>query len=163
MRATVRPKKNPPNQHREVQVDVHKMLENPDQIQYFPPDLGLGTPAPAPLVLIHDGGGTTFQYYMLDLLGREMYGVSNPHFESGKKWNSIREMGETYAGFIRSAIPSGKILLGGENLFRLLSISADSFPCSTRVTMWTSSGADMDVDADGGIMNRMVLGRFPLP
>ncbi|KAM5473086.1 hypothetical protein MauCBS54593_002800 [Microsporum audouinii] len=75
-----------------------------------------GCESAAPLVLIHDGGGTSVNYYYLHSLDRAVYAIQNPSFYSGKAWeDGIPEMGETYAQFIRSHIASGPILLGGES------------------------------------------------
>ncbi|EGS17514.1 uncharacterized protein CTHT_0068440 [Thermochaetoides thermophila DSM 1495] len=52
---------------------------------------------PAPLVLVHDGGGTTFCYHFLGYLGRPVYGIDNPHYDSGKAWEGgIPEMAREY-------------------------------------------------------------------
>ena len=68
-----------------------------------------------PLVLIHDSGGTLFSYYCLGNLASDVYGISNPHFSSGRPWKGgVRQMAKLYAKFIRSVIPNGKILLGGK-------------------------------------------------
>ncbi|MCJ1464844.1 hypothetical protein MMC07_003459 [Pseudocyphellaria aurata] len=70
-----------------------------------------------PLVLIHDGGGTVFQYFLLSPIFRPLYGIANPHFESGAPWHGgLREMAAYYAKLIKMAIPSGQILLGGWSL-----------------------------------------------
>lgn len=67
-----------------------------------------------PLILIHDGGGTAFQYFLLSPIFRPLYGIANPHFESGEPWSGgLREMAAHYAKLIQMAIPSGQILLGG--------------------------------------------------
>lgn len=80
------------------------MDENPHLIQ--PPSLS--HPAPAlPLILIHDGGGTTFAYHCLPTLPRAVYGISNPRFTSGGKWEGgVEEMGRLYAGMIRALVSS---------------------------------------------------------
>ncbi|KAG5929620.1 hypothetical protein E4U53_002411 [Claviceps sorghi] len=46
---------------------------NPTQIQFVPP----GPANPPPLVLVHDGGGTTFSYFLLGSLGRDVWAVHN--------------------------------------------------------------------------------------
>lgn len=38
----------------------------------------------APLVLIHDGGGTTASYYALTNLDHNIYGIENPLFHASK-------------------------------------------------------------------------------
>jgi Thioesterase domain len=67
-----------------------------------------------PLVLIHDGGGTTFSYHCLGSLQRTVYAISNPRFYSGRAWaGGIAAMARVYADLIRSVVPSRKVLLGG--------------------------------------------------
>ena len=76
----------------------------------------------APLVLIHDGGGTIVSYHYLRPLSRTVYAIQNPRLYSGQKWSSgMREMAEMYADFIRLALPSGNVLLGGKS-WRLVEI-----------------------------------------
>ncbi|KAI9708853.1 MAG: putative secondary metabolism biosynthetic enzyme [Candelaria pacifica] len=73
--------------------------------------------AATPLILIHDGGGTIFQYFLLAPLSRPVYGIMNPHFETGNSWpGGLHEMATNYAKLIQTAIPSGQILLGGWSL-----------------------------------------------
>ncbi|KAM5450209.1 hypothetical protein MaudCBS49596_004584 [Microsporum audouinii] len=86
-----------------------------------------GCESAAPLVLIHDGGGTSVNYYYLHSLDRAVYAIQNPSFYSGKAWeDGIPEMGETYAQFIRSHIASGPILLGGWSLGGMVSLEIAS-------------------------------------
>jgi hypothetical protein len=69
---------------------------------------------PEPLFLIHDGGGTVFSYFLLGSLGRTVYGISNPSFETELTWaNGIASMAEYYVKLIKATCPSGDILLGG--------------------------------------------------
>jgi len=97
--------------------------ENPNLI--FEPLPGApGHDAP-PLVLIHDGGGTTYSYYFLDLPGRPVYGLANPHFHSGERWHGgLSEMGRHYAKLIRDVVlpDGGPVILGGWSLGGLLSL-----------------------------------------
>lgn len=71
-----------------------------------------------PLVLIHDGGGTVFNYWTLGPLHRQMYAISDPAFDSGAEWKSwdggLKQMAELYCNMIRKEIGTGKILLGGK-------------------------------------------------
>ncbi|PGG99840.1 hypothetical protein AJ79_08392 [Helicocarpus griseus UAMH5409] len=88
-------------------------------IQPAPPGLEAATP----LVLIHDGGGTTVSYCYLDSLDREVYGIQNPRLYSGKPWeNGLPEMAKIYADLILSVVPSGPLLLGGWSLGGILSL-----------------------------------------
>lgn len=68
----------------------------------------------APLVLLHDGGGTIYSYHALGPLHRNVYGISNPKFDAEHQWEGgIPEMANTYANMIRDNVPKGEILLGG--------------------------------------------------
>lgn len=72
-----------------------------------------------PLFLFHDGGGTILPYYFLESLDRNVWGISYPHIYNGELFeNGIEGMGELYAGFVRSKIPRGKVLLGGKFALR---------------------------------------------
>jgi hypothetical protein len=74
-----------------------------------------------PLVLIHDGGGTVFNYWTLGPLHRQMYAISDPAFDSGAEWKGwdggLKQMAELYCNMIRKEIGKGKILLGGKCFF----------------------------------------------
>lgn len=88
-----------------------------------------------PIILFHDGGGTTFTYHLLDPLGRFVYAVANPHWRSGERFEGgLEEMGRIYADYVRLAVakpgfpamkrPDGRkrILLGGWSLGGFLSL-----------------------------------------
>ncbi|PGH05288.1 hypothetical protein GX51_03009 [Blastomyces parvus] len=76
-----------------------------------------------PLVLIHDGGGTTVSYCYLDSLERAVYGIQNPRLYSGQPWDhGLPEMARVYADLILSVVPSGPLLLGGWSLGGILSL-----------------------------------------
>lgn len=83
-----------------------------------------GNEALAPLVLLHDGGGTIYSYHALGPLHRNVYGISNPKFDSeDRAWEGgIPEMAQTYADMIRENVPHGKILLGGWSFGGLLAM-----------------------------------------
>ncbi|OAX81539.1 hypothetical protein ACJ72_04118 [Emergomyces africanus] len=88
-------------------------------IQHAPP----GQEKATPLILIHDGGGTTVSYYYLDHLDRAVYGIQNPRLYSGEPWDhGLPEMARVYADLILSVVPSGPLLLGGWSLGGLLSL-----------------------------------------
>ncbi|POS72138.1 Amt4 [Diaporthe helianthi] len=93
---------------------IYEAEDGPDPLRY----------SHIPLVLIHDGGGTCFSYYCLNPIGRIVYEIHNPHFYSAKPWpGGIPEMARHYVGLIRnSAVPRGRILLGGWSLGGLLSL-----------------------------------------
>lgn len=92
------------------------MTLNPDYIQYPTPSL---RPPQTPLVLFHDGGGTTFSYHLLGSLGgRAVYGIHNPHFYHAEQgWaDGLPEMAWHYAQLIKKTIPKGDVILGGWSL-----------------------------------------------
>ncbi|KAK4127995.1 alpha/beta-hydrolase [Parathielavia appendiculata] len=103
--------------------------ENPSLIQEGPDpsendDVASPWPKkPTPLVLIHDGGGTIFSYHCLGDLGRPVYGIANPRYEheSGEP-STIPEMARQYLQFIKSAVPSGDVIIGGWSLGGLISL-----------------------------------------
>ncbi len=87
-----------------------------------------GTGKKLPLVLIHDGGGTIFNYFLLEELDREVWGIYSPKWESGETWEGgIREMAVEYLRLIRTVIPQGNFLLGGESSIRAL-LSSKKYP-----------------------------------
>ena len=87
------------------------MQENPSLVQ-SPPPSKQGT---APLILIHDGGGTTFSYHCLHSLDRAVYAIHNPRFYSGRAWSGgIATMAKVYVELIRAVVPSGNLILGGQ-------------------------------------------------
>ncbi|KZF21967.1 alpha/beta-hydrolase [Xylona heveae TC161] len=76
-----------------------------------------------PLYLIHDGGGTIYAYHLLPDLGRTLYGIHNPKFESGNQWKGgLLEMAQTYARDIEKTKPQNGIILGGWSLGGILAI-----------------------------------------
>ncbi|KAH6651958.1 Alpha/Beta hydrolase protein [Truncatella angustata] len=77
-----------------------------------------------PLILMHDGGGTTFSYHCLDFTNRPLYGVENVHLHEGGWWDGgIVEMARHYIGLISKALPrGGDIILGGWSLGGILSL-----------------------------------------
>lgn len=79
---------------------------NPTLIQ--PPALPLpanSRTSRTPLFLIHDGGGTTFDYFFLGDLRRTTYGIHNPNFSTGVPWDGgIPQLASLYIVFIRSLL-----------------------------------------------------------
>nr|POF13846.1 hypothetical protein CFP56_02870 [Quercus suber] len=79
---------------------------NPEQLQY-------GRGSAVPLFLLHDGGGTIFNYHLLGDMGRDVYGIQDPKFSSHDGWSGgIPEMARAYVELIRKMTPSGAIVLG---------------------------------------------------
>ncbi|KAI0123786.1 Alpha/Beta hydrolase protein [Xylariales sp. AK1849] len=77
-----------------------------------------------PLILVHDGGGTTFSYHCLDPTNRPLYGIQNAHLDDGGWWDGgIPEMARHYIGLISKVLPAGgDIILGGWSLGGILSL-----------------------------------------
>ena len=108
------------------------MDDNPETVQ---PPSPSHPPSALPLILIHDGGGTSFAYHCLPPLPRAVYAIRNPRFDTGGRWaGGVREMAAVYAGMIRALISSSsdfprrgasgrpEILLGGWSLGGYLSL-----------------------------------------
>jgi thioesterase domain-containing protein len=78
-----------------------------------------------PLVLIHDGGGTIFSYHMLPSLGRPLYGIADPRFNSGVPWErGVADMAAAYIPHIKAAAgPRGRVVLGGWSLGGLTALN----------------------------------------
>lgn len=86
--------------------------QNPLQVQYLPRNRQARSTTP--LVLIHDGGGTTFGYFMLGALNRDVWAIHNPNFFTTEPWEGgMDEMARHYIGLLVKAGISGTILLGG--------------------------------------------------
>lgn len=85
---------------------------NPSRVQLAPPyKRKSGTP---PLVLIHDGGGTTFGYFILGSLNRDVWAIHNPHYwDSGIMDGGMDGMARHYIELIEKAGIRGPIMLGG--------------------------------------------------
>jgi thioesterase domain-containing protein len=67
-----------------------------------------------PLFLIHDGGGTIFNYFLLKPLGRPVWGIHNPRFYDGEVCEGgIRQMATEYLQLILSVHPVGDVMIGG--------------------------------------------------
>ncbi|KAI6784865.1 uncharacterized protein J7T54_007959 [Emericellopsis cladophorae] len=77
-----------------------------------------------PLVLIHDGGGTSFAYFLLGELERDVWAIHDPNYWQGKTWpGGMDEMARHYIVLMHNAGIRGKILLGGWSLGGLLSMT----------------------------------------
>ena len=87
---------------------------NNNSLQVIQP--GTSFSAATPLFLIHDAGGTLYSYYSLGDLQRPVYGIVNPHFDSGAPWEGgISEMAQSYYTMIRRQVRKGDVLLGGKH------------------------------------------------
>jgi hypothetical protein len=70
-----------------------------------------------PVVLIHDGGGSTFGYYTLGDLQpeRELWAIHNPDFKRSRPYPmTMEEMAQNYIYLIQSSGIRGPIYLGGK-------------------------------------------------
>ena len=68
-----------------------------------------------PLLLIHDGSGLVSYIRNLPPLGRDLWGIHNPHVINGRPWESVVSMAVEYAKYTTEA-GLGPVLLGGWNL-----------------------------------------------
>lgn len=71
-----------------------------------------------PVVLIHDGGGQIFGYYILDELrpARELWAIYNPDYDRKEPYPlTMEEMARNYIQLIESSGIRGPIYLGGEH------------------------------------------------
>ncbi|KAK1146385.1 hypothetical protein N8T08_003172 [Aspergillus melleus] len=76
-----------------------------------------GDSSRTPLFLLHDAGGTVYNYYKLGNVGRPIYAISNPWIKAKTKWEggAMRFVHE-YIKLIKSVVSSGEILIGGWSL-----------------------------------------------
>ena len=89
----------------------------PLQFETLPLSIQRANPSPPlPLFLFHDGSGLVDYYYRLQPLGRNIWGIPNPNFVSGKPWTSLTSMAASYANHILSTT-SGPVLLGGKSFY----------------------------------------------
>lgn len=70
-----------------------------------------------PLFLIHDGSGLINYYDRLSPLGRDAWGIHNPHLvnEVPWPWNSLVSMATEYANYVLK-VTSDSVLIGGKAL-----------------------------------------------
>ncbi|KAI0799941.1 Alpha/Beta hydrolase protein [Xylaria sp. FL0064] len=75
------------------------------------------------LVLIHDGGGTTVNYYYLGDLERPVYGISNEKLVDEAAWpGGINQMARTYVDLILAEPPRGPLIFGGWSVGGLIAL-----------------------------------------
>ena len=67
----------------------------------------------APLFMIHDGSGLINSYEQMDEIGRQFYGIKDPHFGTPESWTDIRSMGKEYARLVAGQSDGGPVILGG--------------------------------------------------
>ncbi|KAI0836019.1 alpha/beta-hydrolase [Hypoxylon sp. FL0890] len=102
---------------------IYEYITNPALIYQGPSEAILSKPR-APLILVHDGGGTTFSYHLLDPIDRPLWGIENARLHDGGWWEGgISQMATHYIGLLGKIMPQGgDILLGGWSLGGLLSL-----------------------------------------
>lgn len=89
---------------------------NPVQVQFVPSHCEENPPNP--LVLIHDGGGAIFSYFLLGALNRDVWAIYNPKYFEGEAWEGgIDEMAHHYVDLIIKTGLKGNIILGGKCLY----------------------------------------------
>ncbi|RYC54509.1 hypothetical protein CHU98_g11701 [Xylaria longipes] len=75
------------------------------------------------LVLIHDGGGTTVNYYYLGDLERHVWGISNEKLADDAAWpGGINQMARTYIDLILPELPPGPLIFGGWSVGGLIAL-----------------------------------------
>ncbi|KAI9044183.1 thioesterase domain-containing protein [Aspergillus affinis] len=106
-------RKRPQGESKSLNSQSRVIMEpNPGLIQDCPQDY----PNSTPLVLFHDGGGTTISYYHIGPLNRTVYGIADPHFFTGRAWSGLPRMARIYANLIQSTVKSARVFLGGWSL-----------------------------------------------
>ncbi|KAG6040928.1 hypothetical protein E4U41_006579, partial [Claviceps citrina] len=82
---------------------------NPTQVQSAPP----GRRGALPLVLMHDGGGTTFSYFLLGSLSRDVWAVHDSRYFEGRAWEGgVEELAGAYLGYLAGEGIMGRVVLG---------------------------------------------------
>lgn len=95
-----------------------------------------GLPGRVPLFLVHDGSGLIKYMYNLSPLGRDLWGIHNPHFMDSKPWGTVESMATEYAKCTTKAAGPEPILLGGWNAVS----SLRRFPNVLYFTGWSFGG-----------------------
>lgn len=88
---------------------------NPIQIQFAPLNEGEKCkPRLPPLILIHDSSGTTFNYFALGDLDRDVWAIHDPNYWEASAWEGgLDEMASHYVQLIEAVGISGPVVLGG--------------------------------------------------
>lgn len=87
------------------------LAQQPEKLQSAPP----GTVGKAAIFLIHAGSGFSRPYYRLSsLLGRDIWAIHDDKLlQQHEPWNSVAEVAQTYAGFIRKASNGQPAIISG--------------------------------------------------
>jgi acyl carrier protein len=83
-----------------------------------------------PLFFIHDGSGLISYYDRLSSLGRDVWGIHNPHFvnEIPWPWDSLVSMAAEYASYVLK-VNSDSVLIGGKLYPSIFSIYSWPIRC----------------------------------
>ncbi|KAL3420509.1 thioesterase domain-containing protein [Phlyctema vagabunda] len=77
----------------------------------------------APLVLLHDGGGTIFSYFLLKAPNCAVYGIHNPRTQPPQDWEGgLPQMALEYLTVLKKRFQNRPILLGGWSLGGLVAL-----------------------------------------
>jgi hypothetical protein len=104
-----------------------------------------------PLVLIHDGSGTTTSYHTLANfdLGSDLYAIEYPLLDAAKPWKGgIASLAEAYSALIEMELGRSPVMLGGkhesDSFFPpLYSIACDAAGSYQRATTATAPNATL--------------------
>jgi hypothetical protein len=67
-----------------------------------------------PLFLLHDAGGTIFNYYKIETIGRPIYAIRNPWLKCEERWvGGASKFVNEYIELIKKVVSAGEILVGG--------------------------------------------------
>jgi hypothetical protein len=89
--------------------------EEPIDLPLTNPSLTQSFEGQTPLILIHDGGGTTYVYHCLGPLKKPVYSIHYPNFTSAESWpGGMKALAQHYASLIQNVVPAGHIILGGK-------------------------------------------------
>ncbi|ETW82343.1 polyketide synthase variant A [Heterobasidion irregulare TC 32-1] len=91
-----------------LELSLHPLLSGtiPIHVQRAP------TAGCAPLFLIHDGSGLVYYIRSLSPLGRDVWGIHNPHFITGQRLDSVEAMAAEYAQYAEETT-TDPLILGG--------------------------------------------------
>ncbi|KAM3418392.1 hypothetical protein BST61_g4386 [Cercospora zeina] len=115
--------------------------ENPTLIQSLNRRSLKASSQALPLVLFHDGSGTIFNYFLLDQLGRDVFGFVDPKATAAEEWEGgIAEMALHYQDCMEQAIAPGAIILGGWSFGGVLALEVASIIRNNRLSPFTIAG-----------------------
>lgn len=93
----------------------NELDENPTLIQTLSKKSRQVSSPALPLILFHDGSGTIFNYFLLEPLGRDVFGFADPKAAAEGEWEGgIAEMAQYYYDCMEQVIAPGAVILGGK-------------------------------------------------